>query len=326
MVDNFKKYWFVIIIGLIFVVFIGWYSIDQVSSVFKGKTVDGKQVVSEIKNENYFVDDYFSDLQDSVGDAQLYALFQKAVLRSIETPADVVTSSKENAKSYLDYIAQQNGQAGIEQVDSILVSLGYSGSDELNLYYEDMAKYNTIITEYVKANSDKYLDEYVKTFKPRVVSHILVKMEDAEKPTEEQQKKIDSVNERIKKGDKFADIATALSDDSGSAVNGGLIGFTDVNSQLVPEFLKAALDAKEGEVTAWVNTTYGRHLIKVDTTDINELMDKEYNADFVDSITTFNSDLSYEAIWAKAKDLKIEFGSDDIKTRLINFIDIEGVK
>lgn len=323
MLDNVKKYWFVIIIGLVFVIFIGVFSADQINSVLKGKKADGKEVVSEIKNENYFVDDYFKDLQASIGDGQLYSLFQKSVLRSIETPADVVTASKENAESLLNYTAQNQGQAGTDQINSVLVSMGYTGTDELNLYYEDMAKYNVIIKEYALANKESVLDPYIKEAKPRLVSHILVKMDDPAKPTETQQTKIDDVNKRIANGEKFSDIATALSDDQASAVEGGSVGYTDYKTEFVPEFLKAALETEEGKLTDWVTTDYGRHIIKVDSTDINKIIESN-EAEFVQAITAYDADLAYNAIWEKAESLEITFGNDDIKNRLMEFMQIKG--
>lgn len=323
MLDNLKKYWFVVIVGLVFVVFIGVYSVGQINGVLKGKKVDGKQVVSAIKEDNYFVDDYFADLQKSVGDGQVYQLFQRAVLRSIETPANVVEESKKSAKSFLDYNAQQNGTAGIEKINDALIAMGYGGKDELNLYYEDMSKYNDIIKAYALANKESVIDPYVKAAKPRLVSHILVKMSDATKPTEEQQKKIDAVNDRLAKGDSFADVATALSEDEGSAVKGGSIGYTDSSSRLVEPFLKAALETADGQTSGWINTEYGRHLVKVDTTDINKIMEADLS-EFIQGLTSKDSTVSYKAIWEKAQSLEIKFGNDDIKDRLLKFMQIKG--
>lgn len=323
MLDNVKKYWFVIIIGLVFVVFIGLFSADQINSVLKGKKVDGKDVVAEIKNENYLVDDYFEDLQSTIGDGQLYSLFQKSVLRSIESSEEIIKEAKENADALLNYTAQNDGQAGVDQINTILISMGYSGTDELHLYYEDMAKYNIIIKDYTLANKETILDPYVKEAKPRLVSHILITMDDAEKPTETQQQKIDAVNKRIADGEKFSDIATALSDDQASAVEGGSVGYTDYSTQFVEPFLKAALATEEGKLSDWVNTDYGRHIIKVDSTDINAIIESNLT-DFVTAITSYDADLAYHAIWDKAESLEITFGSEEIKTRLLDFMQIKG--
>ena len=58
MIDNLKKYWFVVVICLVLVAGIGFYAKQQIGTVLRGKTVEGKQVVSEIAGVNYFAEDY----------------------------------------------------------------------------------------------------------------------------------------------------------------------------------------------------------------------------------------------------------------------------
>jgi len=84
-------------------------------------------------------------------------------------------------------------------------------------------------------------------------SHILVKTED------EAQK----VLARLKKGEKFEAIAKAVSIDTGSAKNGGDLGFFK-KGQMVPEFERAAAALKAGEITSSpVKSPFGYHIIKV---------------------------------------------------------------
>jgi EpsD family peptidyl-prolyl cis-trans isomerase len=83
-------------------------------------------------------------------------------------------------------------------------------------------------------------------------SHILVK-------TEEEARKI---LERLKKGEDFAKIAKKSSIDSGSAKNGGDLGFFSAG-QMVPEFEAAAVKLKPGEISEPVRTKFGYHIIKV---------------------------------------------------------------
>ena len=70
---------------------------------------------------------------------------------------------------------------------------------------------------------------------------------------------------RLKKGGKGADfesLAKDLSLDKGSAANGGDLGnFT--KGMMVPEFEKAAFDAKPGDLVGPVKTAFGYHIIKV---------------------------------------------------------------
>jgi foldase protein PrsA len=83
-------------------------------------------------------------------------------------------------------------------------------------------------------------------------SHILVK-----KHSEALQ-----VLERIKKGERFADLARELSIDRGSGKRGGDLGLFG-RGQMVKEFEDAAFKLKKGELTNEpVRTQFGYHIIR----------------------------------------------------------------
>lgn len=107
--------------------------------------------------------------------------------------------------------------------------------------------------------SDKDVRDYYEKHKADLTtnsqiraSHILVKSEDDAK----------KILEQLKKGGDFAKIAREKSIDAGSAKNGGDLGFFS-RGQMVPEFEKAALSLKEGELGGPVKTQFGYHIIKV---------------------------------------------------------------
>jgi len=83
-------------------------------------------------------------------------------------------------------------------------------------------------------------------------SHILVK-------TEAEAKKIEDM---LKKGANFAELAKKYSIDKGSAQNGGDLGYFS-SGQMVPEFEQAATKLKVGEISEPVKTKFGYHIIKV---------------------------------------------------------------
>ena len=98
---------------------------------------------------------------------------------------------------------------------------------------------------------DQHQNEFTTTSRIRA-SHILVKTEaEAEK-----------VLERLKRGEKFENIAREVSIDSESARNGGDIGYFS-RGQIVPEFEKAAESMKIGEISGPVRTRFGYHIIKI---------------------------------------------------------------
>jgi peptidyl-prolyl cis-trans isomerase C len=82
--------------------------------------------------------------------------------------------------------------------------------------------------------------------------------------TEEQAKaKAEELQKKIAAGASFDELAKAESDDVGSGARGGDLGAFG-RGQMVPEFEKAAFEAKAGEVTPVIRTQFGYHIIKVD--------------------------------------------------------------
>ncbi|MDA8083467.1 MAG: peptidylprolyl isomerase [Nitrospiraceae bacterium] len=103
----------------------------------------------------------------------------------------------------------------------------------------------------VKDYYEKHKQDFSTTSQIRA-SHILVKTE----------AEANAVLERLKKGEKFEDLARKLSIDKGSAKNGGDLGYF-TRGQMVPEFEKAAAALKVGEISRPVKTSFGYHIIKV---------------------------------------------------------------
>ncbi len=79
---------------------------------------------------------------------------------------------------------------------------------------------------------------------------------------EEARKRLLEIKNDIASGEDFAAMATDYSDDKGSAVNGGDVGWFG-KGMMVPEFEEAAYALKPGEISEPVKTQFGWHLIKV---------------------------------------------------------------
>ncbi|GAC1453139.1 MAG: peptidylprolyl isomerase [Steroidobacteraceae bacterium] len=74
--------------------------------------------------------------------------------------------------------------------------------------------------------------------------------------------KLAALRERIIKGEDFAGLAQTVSEDPGSASEGGDLGWTGPGA-FVPEFEQALSGLKDGEITEPVHTQYGWHLIQM---------------------------------------------------------------
>ena len=76
----------------------------------------------------------------------------------------------------------------------------------------------------------------------------------------------------VEGGESFATIAVQYSDDSGSAVNGGDLGWFP-RGMMVSEFEDAAFSLPLGEVSEPIKTGFGYHLIQVLERDENRPKD-----------------------------------------------------
>lgn len=83
--------------------------------------------------------------------------------------------------------------------------------------------------------------------------------------------KILEARARIEAGESFAEVAKEVSEDPGSAPNGGDLGWFG-RGQMVPEFEEAAFALDVGELSQPVKTDFGYHLILVD--EINTAEDQ----------------------------------------------------
>ncbi|MEG0328589.1 MAG: peptidylprolyl isomerase [Erysipelothrix sp.] len=319
MIDNLKKYWFVIVIGLVFIVGIGYYSSQQMNSVLKGKKVDGKHVVSEISGVNYLADDLYTDVVKQNGNGELYKLFEKEVISSVPTTDEAKEYGEKQAKALKSQFAE-TGSKGLKEVENYLKSMGYKDISELNIFFENMHKRDKLVFDFAGENEALYITPFLNQNKPRIVKHILVKMEDPANPTEAEQAKMDEVIASLNAGETFDKVASAKSDDTNSALQGGLVGYVDVtNTQLVAEFKDASLAAENGVVTDWVQTNFGRHLILVDTS-IDSL---KANDDFVAAFENANPTVGYKAVWKHAQTLDIKYKDDATKQSLLDFMGIK---
>ncbi len=147
---------------------------------------------------------------------------------------------------------------------------------QLNLMRENLVAQQQLqrIEEEIKLADDdlkKVYEQGKNEYEQVKAKHILIAFKgsaaaQAGKPelTEEQAKaKAEELRAKIVGGASFDELAKAESDDTGSGSRGGDLGEFS-RGQMVPEFEKAAFEAKVGDVTPVVRTQFGYHIIKVE--------------------------------------------------------------
>lgn len=152
--------------------------------------------------------------------------------------------------------------------------------DDLKAYYDEHKDQymspEQVVVEYVELRKESffaqaeasdeelqalYQKEIANLAEQRRAAHILLEVND--KLSDEQAKaKLAEVAERLKQGEDFAKLAEEVSQDPGSASNGGDLGFAGPGVY-DPEFEKSLYALKKDEVSAPVRSSFGWHLIKL---------------------------------------------------------------
>lgn len=324
--DLLKKYWFVGLVGILLIVFVGAYATDSIKNKkieVNTLTVDGKDVVYSINGENYyFADDLYNDLNETFGDSLGFVTFYHSLLNAVVPTTEELTNY---ATNWAAYILQQEDETNI---DAYMKQAGYKGIDELSNYCMDSLKHDKLLKDTYYANPDEYVNPVLENENPRYVSHILIKVADVEEitdeegnvthkcnPTDEEKTKLENCLAAIAKDDRaFGDIAQEYSED-GSATNGGLLGlvYTSNSSQYVKEFADASMSAKDGVITEPIETQYGYHIIRVEVPSFDELI---ADADFFEVINQANPNLDLKLLMDKAPELNYEI----IDQRVIDYV------
>ncbi|MGG6432606.1 peptidylprolyl isomerase [Anoxybacillus sp. D401a] len=200
---------------------------------------NGSDVVVETKAGNITKDELYNEMKERFGKDVLRDLVHEKVLsKKFKVTDKEIDKEIENLKEMYgvqyDLAVQQNGEEAIR-----------------NMVKLDLLRQKAAMED-IKV-SDEELKKYYNEYKPKVkASHILV---DDEKTAKE-------VKAKLEKGEDFAKLAKEYSKDTGSAQNGGDLGWFGPG-KMVEEFEKAAYALKVGEVSDPVKTQFGYHIIKV---------------------------------------------------------------
>ena len=106
--------------------------------------------------------------------------------------------------------------------------------------------------------------------------HILITVDSKTKDADALAK-IRELRSRIGSGEAFEAVARANSQDPGSAVNGGVLGWA-VDGMMVPEFENAMKSLPKGALSEPIRSSYGYHLIRVLDTRQQDAGDAELRA------------------------------------------------
>lgn len=314
-----KKYGMIIIVALLFTGAIIYFAVDSNKGVISGKQENGKDVVVSLSGYNVTADTLYDKLmQDSsYASYSLYLKFVNEVVSASTTATeDMQTSAELQAESMINSFKSEYGDSYGEYLQAALVSAGLEKEEDLVGYYLNYYMLQDMIEKYTEEHKAELFDEFYKEKSPRLVSHILVKMQDSKNPTAEEKAKMDAIDAALKEGKTFAEVAKEMSDDS-SAKNGGSLGYVDADTSFVEPFLTTALELNSGEMSEWVQTEYGYHLILVDDSTKETMIE---NDDALEALSSYYSYLELTVIKEAASKLEITYASDEIKAMIDEFL------
>ncbi|GGO09209.1 hypothetical protein GCM10010969_39400 [Saccharibacillus kuerlensis] len=236
---------------------------SKVLATYDGGTITEDQFNTEL-NVMKFLQPAYASLMDS-SDIKNSMLDQQIAYSYLQGKA-TDEEKKEGASMADEQISQLKAQVDQAQLDELLKAQ--------NITEADLKAYMTQVMTAVHYMSNQVADEDVQeeydtnkeSYITADVRHILINFTDPEgneRTDAETLKLAKEAKARVDGGEDFAKVAEEVSEDPGSASNGGLYENASVN-QWVEAFKKAALEQEIGVVSDPVKTEYGYHIIKVE--------------------------------------------------------------
>ena len=224
--------------------------------------------------------------EQSVGDDILLTKLQALISGSASASENEIHSQfmKDNSKVKFEYavLKQDDLRKGLHPTDEELKAFyeTHKGSYANSVPEKRKVKYAIVETGKAAADVqvtsddlrtyyDQHRDQYRMPEQVKV-SHILIKTplpgpdgKVDEKGVAEARHRAEDLLQQLKSGAKLEDLAKKYSEDTGSAKQGGSLGWIG-KGQTVPEFEKTAFSLSKGQMSDLVKSSYGFHIIRVD--------------------------------------------------------------
>ena len=262
---------------------------EQIRTEITLNRLRSNQVNSQIKVSDREIENHLKSQTSHSGDVDTEYLLGHIL---ISTPQAASTSDVQTAKEKADNLIAEIKKG----LDFKQAALGSSDDEHAlkggDLGWRKKSQIPAVFTDYVDKMKEGDIEGPIRsssgfhiikmlglkraggvTITKTRVRHILIK------PTEvitdeEAKEKLLTLRHRIESGEDFAEIARGNSDDKGSAVKGGELGWVQPGA-LVPPFEQAMESLKPNELSDLVQTQFGWHLIQVlerqETNDMGEI-------------------------------------------------------
>ncbi|AMC92631.1 hypothetical protein AOC36_01060 [Erysipelothrix larvae] len=270
--------------------------------------------VYTFNGETVTADEYYEKLVDLYGVSYMYQILENLVVGDLVLTDEEKKNAQTQFDSIMDYYSDEESKA---YLDAIVRSAGYTGGiDDLLLYIENGIRKQNHIASYIDANFND--EAFLEKLNPRQVKHVLVLFDSDGAFTTATQQKIEEIDRIFATGDP-AEMETLLADlIDGKTVVFENLGYTDVNTSFEAPFLQAALALNKGQLSGWVQTTYGYHRIYAYG---DSFEDFKGDAGYQDAVKTFDSSIENRAMWSLLQE-KVEF-TDAFEAQIKAHLEIE---
>lgn len=230
---------------------------------------NGEQKIAEIKGKAFSANNLYESMFEKYGAEKFIELLDTAIFEEMY---------KDNNEDENEYVRSQikdikdSAEKNKTTFEETIKYYGFEDEKSLKEYLLLTYRREQAVNSHVGKNlSDKEIKDYYDSniYGDIKARHILISTDEKDGDSDEVKKEKDEkakklateVLEKVKKGEKFADLAKKYSTDPGTKDKGGDLGFFSYGD-MVSEFDKAAFALKKGEYTKeLVKTTYGYHII-----------------------------------------------------------------
>ena len=208
-----------------------------------------------------------------------------ATLSQQDDPVIMTVNGQPVQRSEFEYSYNKNNSEGVidkktvEEYVELFINYKLKVAAALDAKYDTLSSFKKEFAQYrdqqvlpalvtdddLMKEAHNIYDTTVKQIGPDGLvqtAHILLRLDQKASQQEQAAAKarIDSIYNALKQGADFAEMARKVSQDPGSARQGGLLPFVQ-RGQLVKEFEDVAFSLKDGEMSGVVQTPYGYHII-----------------------------------------------------------------
>lgn len=286
------------------------------------KLENGQELFASIDGYKISVDDLYAELKTKGGLSIMLDMVDKFIINK-------EIKDQTGADNYVDGQMAMYEEYYGDEFEDTLKQYGYNSVDDFKeIIKSDYLKQKVALNYLETTVTEKELNEYydTKIYGDLTVKYILVRPaeldsdaseEDKLKAEAEALKEAKEIIKKINKGEKIEDLAKEYSDDSVSALNGGLLSGFNID-QVDEAFFKAANALKDGELTKEpVKDVNGYNIIlKVSSAEKPKLADvKEKILETLAEEKLNADENAYNDAWYQIrKKYKLEIVDTDVKT------------